>query len=123
MDHPNQIVDACDGGVEDVVAWHVLISEIHVPHIARDTNDGIAQGHPNKHGATLLADPRTCMPTTLEYANGPNSYRIDPSQFRRYDSILFPTVLRTSKNGQPWTEEDVSEVRVDIPIEVEFFRQ
>jgi hypothetical protein len=73
--------------------------------------------------ATLLADPRTCIPVALEYGSGSNAYRIDLSEFRRFGNLLFATVLRTSKNGEQWTDEYVSEVEVNTPIASAFFHQ
>jgi hypothetical protein len=73
--------------------------------------------------ATLLADPRTCMPIALEFMNGTLAYRIDLSEFRRFGGILFPTLLRTWRDGELWTDEYVSDVQVNAPIEAAFFRQ
>jgi hypothetical protein len=72
---------------------------------------------------TLLADPRTCMPVALQYRSmGPDAYRIDLSEYRRFGGILFPTVLRTAKNGDPWEDEHDSEVQVNAPLDDKYFR-
>lgn len=75
---------------------------------------------------TLLADPRTCMPVAVQYTGasptGPDPYRVDLSEYRRFGGILFPTVLKTTKNGEPWVEEYDSEIQVNAPLSDEYFR-
>jgi len=78
--------------------------------------------------ATLLADPRTCMPVAVQYSKasvtaGSDTYRVELSQYRRFGGILFPTVLKTAKNGERWEEEYASEVRVNAPFDDAYFRQ
>jgi hypothetical protein len=60
------------------------------------------------------------MPVALEYhqtsstkAGSSDTYRVELSEFRRFGGILFPTVLKTAKNGAPWEEEYDSEIQVN----------
>ena len=78
--------------------------------------------------ATLLADPQTCLPVALQYTKaavkaGSDTYRIDLSAYRQFGGILFPTVLRTTRNGQPWQDEYVSDIQVNAPFDDAYFRQ
>jgi hypothetical protein len=78
--------------------------------------------------ATLLADSQTCLPVALQYAKaairaGSDTYRIDLSAYRRFGGILFPTVLRTTRNGQPWQDEYDSDIQVNVPFDDAYFRQ
>ena len=77
--------------------------------------------------ATLFAVPGTCMPVAIQYNRtspfaGRVTQRVALSQFRRFNGILFPTVLRTTQNGEPWADEYVSEVLVNKPFDEGHFR-
>jgi hypothetical protein len=71
---------------------------------------------------TLLADPRTCMPVALQYRTYSDTYRVELSGYRRFGGILFPTVLRIAKNGEPHQEEYDSEVQVNARLDDKYFR-
>jgi hypothetical protein len=80
--------------------------------------------------ATLWADLRTCMPFALEYrqastttAGSSDTYRIELSQYRRFGGILFPMVLRISRNGAPREDEYDSQIQVNVPLGDEYFRR
>jgi hypothetical protein len=78
--------------------------------------------------ATLLADSQTCLPIALQYAKaaitaGSDTYRVDLSVYRRFGGVLFPTVLRTTRNGQPWQDEYVSDIQVNATFDDAYFRQ
>ncbi len=89
--------------------------------------DASGSGYPGLD-ATLLADPRTCMPVAIEYsesdpfANRRVTERVALSQYRRFGGILFPTLLRTTRDGKPWSDELVSEVLVNVPFDDGYFR-
>jgi hypothetical protein len=76
--------------------------------------------------ATLLADPRTCIPIALQFTapspTGLATYRVDLSQYRRFERILIPTVLKVTKDGEPWEEEYDSEIEVNAPLSDQYFR-
>jgi hypothetical protein len=78
--------------------------------------------------ATLLVDRQTCRPLALEYrqasttAPGLDTYRVELSEYRRFGGILFPTILKTAKNGEPWEDEYDSEVQVNPRLDTEYFR-
>jgi hypothetical protein len=73
--------------------------------------------------ATLLADPRTCVPVAAEYLSGSDSYRVELSGYRAFGGIRFPTVLKYARDGAPWNEEHVSEIQVNAPVDDDYFRQ
>jgi len=81
---------------------------------------------PDDLAATLLVDPRTCSPVALQYTapspTGPAKYRVDLSAYRRFGGILFPTLLRTTKDGEPYDEEYDSEIQVNAMLDDEYFR-
>jgi hypothetical protein len=77
---------------------------------------------------TLLADAGTCMPVAFEYRQsnttaGIDAYRVELSQYRRFGGILFPTVLRTTKNGAPWEEEHDAEIEVNARLDDAYVRE
>jgi hypothetical protein len=73
--------------------------------------------------ATLLADPASCLPVAVQYrsSTGLLASRVELSDYRAFDGIRFPTVLRTAKNGQPWIEEHDSDVQVNAPQGDKYF--
>jgi len=75
---------------------------------------------PSGLDATLLADLQTCMPVALQYSEasvtGPARYRRDLSEYRRFGGILFPTVLKITRDGAPYEDEQVSEVKMNASI-------
>jgi hypothetical protein len=73
--------------------------------------------------ATLLADPRTCVPVAAEYLSGSDKYRVELSEYRAFGGVRFPTVLKYAKDGAPWNEEHVSEIQVNAPVDDDYFRQ
>ena len=75
--------------------------------------------------ATLTADAQSCMPVELQYKNTSDAlpYTVELSEYRRFGGIQFPTVLRTMRNGQPWAEEQDSDVRLNSPEAAKPFAQ
>lgn len=75
--------------------------------------------------ATLLADRATCVPVALLYTmvrrTGRVAARIDLSGYRLFGGIRFPTVLRTSHEGEPYQEERVTLVEVNSPAAARAF--
>lgn len=76
---------------------------------------------------TLLADPRTCMPVAVQYGQatafkGRVTNRVALSQYRRFGGLLFPTLLKTTRDGGPWADEYVSEIHVNAPFDAGYFR-
>ena len=83
---------------------------------------------PNGLDATLLVDSQTCLPIALQYAKAgargdSDTYRVDLLEYRRVGGILFPAVLRTTRNGQPWQDEFDSDIQVNVPFDDAYFRQ
>jgi hypothetical protein len=74
---------------------------------------------------TLLADARTCVPIAFQYAGTPFSRtaitRTDLSEYHAFGGIRFPTMLKTSHGGTPYTEERVSRVEVNAPGADQYF--
>ena len=78
-------------------------------------------GLPGLEG-TLLADSRSCMPVAIQFISGSITDRIALSDYRRFGGILFPTVLKTTRNGDPLEEEYDSEVQVNPRFDADYFR-
>jgi hypothetical protein len=70
---------------------------------------------PEGLAATLLADPKTCVPIAVQdrSSTGLLTSRIELSEYRQYGGIRFPTVLKTARNGQPWIEEHDSDIQLN----------
>ncbi len=81
----------------------------------------IAAFGPDGLDGTLLADARTCVPLALLYQTGSFTYRIDLSGYRPFGNIRFPTVLKTTRNGQAWMEEYDSDIQVNPPDAEAYF--
>lgn len=73
--------------------------------------------------ATLLADRETCVPVALEYksSTGRLASRVDLSEYRAFGGIRIPTVLKTSRNGEPWIEEHDSDVQLNAADADKYF--
>lgn len=79
---------------------------------------------PDRFQATLLADPNTCVPVALQYAMNRLDrmiVRTELSEYRAFGGIRFPTMLKTSHGGIPYTEERVSRVEVNAPGADQYF--
>lgn len=79
---------------------------------------------PDRFQATLLADSSTCVPVALQYAMDRLDrmiVRTDLSAYRAFGGIRFPTMLKTSRGGIPYTEERVSRVDVNAPGADQYF--
>jgi hypothetical protein len=70
---------------------------------------------PDGFRATLFADARTCLPSTVSYVEEPLTIRTELSNFRLFGGVRFATVLKTLTNGQPFQEEYVSDIGVNTP--------
>jgi hypothetical protein len=75
--------------------------------------------------ATLLVDRATCVPVALLYTRVSSTFRgvarVDLSGYRLFGGIRFPTVLRTSRDGEPYQEERVNLVEVNSPTAARAF--
>jgi hypothetical protein len=81
---------------------------------------------PDGFQATLLANPDTCVPVALEYEGsdrflGPTTVRVHLSEYRPFGGVRFPTVLKTSHGGAPYTEEHVSTIELNAPGADQYF--
>jgi hypothetical protein len=63
--------------------------------------------------ATLVVDRDTCVPIALQDTSTSGDRRVELLEYRLFDGIRFPTVLKTSVGGRPWTEERVSSIEVN----------
>jgi hypothetical protein len=80
---------------------------------------------PDGFRATLLANPDTCMPVAFQYEgnlrSGSATVRVDLSDYRPFGGVRFPTVLKTSQGGTPYTEERVSNIELNAPGADQYF--
>jgi hypothetical protein len=82
---------------------------------------------PDAFRGTLLADAVTCVPVAFEYAGSSRmraatiTVRVDLAQYREFGGVRFPTVLRTSHDGEPYAEEHVASVEVNAPGADQYF--
>lgn len=92
-----------------------------VPRVTNDAaGDQVAIDVSDAHGfaATLLVNRRTCVPRAVEYmvlGAVRGLRRVDLSEYRSFGGVRFPTVLRTSVEGSPFTEERVTSIEVNTP--------
>lgn len=99
------------------------LADVHLAQrTIRDDTDGEERLAIDAYGrdgleATLLADPKTCLPLALQYRTGTGrlTARVDLSDYRLFGGIRFPTVLTTARNGEPWIEERDSDIQLNAP--------
>lgn len=95
----------------------------------RTTSDGgksrvaIDAAGPDGLIATLIADAKSCVPVGMEYGkDSKTAYRLELSDYRRFGGILFPTTMRTARNGEPWEDEHDTEIQVNPAFDADYFR-
>jgi hypothetical protein len=80
---------------------------------------------PDGFRAALVADRGSCVPIALQYAfvagTVRTDIRVDLSEYRAFGGVRFPTVLKESRDGLPYSEERVTSVEVNTPAAAKGF--